>query len=268
MSRMQGPLSALRQLPRRVAADGAVVLAYHDVVADDAVATGLTVERHRFERHLDVLTALGLEVVSLSRLVDALVGGERMKGLAAITFDDALLGVHDQAMPALTDRAMTATVFTVTGHLGVRPPWWPAMQRTVDPDELASLHAAGLELASHTVNHASLPSLSPAQVEYELATSRQELELLSGARVDLLAYPSGHHSPSVRVQVAEAGYRAAFTFLNGRITGGEDRLVLPRLTMGAHVTSTRLRYHLLRSAPSWPDHQADSVGPDRGVDSQ
>ena len=35
--------------------------------------------------------------------------------------------------------------------------------------------------------------------------------------VDLLAYPSGHHDARVRAHAAAAGYRAGFTFLNGRV---------------------------------------------------
>ena len=261
MSRLDGPLSALRQLPARRASSGAVVLGYHDVVRDDADATGMTVGRRQFEQHLDVLTSLGLEIVSLTHLVDALASGTSVDRLAVITFDDALLGVHDQAAAVLAERGMTATVFAVTGPLGVAPPWWSEVQRTLDEDELVSLHAAGNELASHTVSHASLPSLSEAEVEHELGTSRRDLEHLTGGPIDLLAYPSGHHTPRVQRQARASGYRAAFTFLNGRIVGGEDPFKLPRLTMGAHMTPLRLRYHLLRSAASWPDHQLDSVTP-------
>ncbi|MEZ5377887.1 MAG: polysaccharide deacetylase family protein [Acidimicrobiales bacterium] len=260
MSRFEGPISALRQLPRRRAASGAVVLGYHDLVADDVDAAGMTVGRRLFARHLDVLADLGIEIVSLRRLVDALAAGDPVDRLGVITFDDALLGVLEHAVPELSARGLTATVFTVTGHLGVEPPWWPEVQRTLTESELVALTDAGLELASHTVSHASLPILSASQVEHELGDSRRDLELLTGGPIDLLAYPSGHHDAEVRRLAADAGYRAAFTFLNGRILGDEDPFVLPRLTMGTHMTPLRLRYHLLRSATSWPDHQLDAVG--------
>ncbi len=259
MSKLDGPLTALRRLPTGRAAPGGVILGYHDVLAGDAV--GMSVGRAAFERQLDVLDDLGLEIVSLGRFVDSLQQGMSVDGWAVLTFDDALLGVLEHAAPVLAERELGATVFTVTGHPGVEPPWWRGMQRTLDADELSALHDAGHELASHTVTHVSLAGLSDAQLEHELSASRDFLEGITGGTVDLLAYPSGHHTPNVRHAARACGYRAACTFLNGRVGLGDDLFMLPRLTMGDHMTSLRLRYHLLRSTESWPNHQLDAVDP-------
>lgn len=81
--------------------------------------------------------------------------------------------------------------------------------------------------------------------------------------MDLLAYPFDHHDARVRATVVDAGYRAAFTFLNGRITPGVDSYRLPRLTMWKGQGRPRLSYHLARPAHSWPDTQCPAVnGPD------
>jgi hypothetical protein len=63
----------------------------------------------------------------------------------------------------------------------------------------------------------------------------------------------------VRRAAGDAGYRAAFTFLNGRIDGRHDPFRLPRLTMGSHHSALRLAHHLGRPATSWPDTQLDAV---------
>ena len=142
------------------------------------------------------------------------------------------------------------------------PPWWPAARRTMTTGELIRVHSRGLTLGGHTRTHASLPSLAPSDLADELAGCRADLERLTGSRVDLLAFPSGHHDSRVRAATRDAGFQAAFTFLNGRVSGGDDIYRLPRLTMGAHMTSRRLAYHLTRSARSWPDHQLDRVEAD------
>ena len=121
------------------------------------------------------------------------------------------------------------------------------------------VHSLGLTLGGHTRTHASLPSLTSSERADELSGCRADLERLTGSSVDLLAYPSGHHDSAVRAATRDAGFRAAFTFLNGRVGGGDDAYRLPRLTMGAHMTPHRLAYHLTRSARSWPDHQLDRV---------
>ncbi|HUF84538.1 MAG TPA: hypothetical protein VMQ81_08110, partial [Acidimicrobiia bacterium] len=72
-------------------------------------------------------------------------------------------------------------------------------------------------------------------------------------------YPFGHHDDGVRAVARRVGYRAGFTFLNGRVEGGLDRYRLPRLTMYEGHTRAMLAYHLARPASSWPDHQVDRV---------
>ncbi len=264
MNRLDGPLSALAQLRRRRAAGGAVVLGYHDVTdPSGAAAEGLSVDPALLAAHLDTLRRLGLSVRPLGELIDRLEAGDDVDGLAAITFDDGLVGVHRHALDVLDRAGVSATVFVVADHLGVPPSWWAGSQRTMSQTELHEVVAAGHTIGSHTATHRSLPSLTPPELERELVGSRHDLEAITASPVDIVAYPSGHHDPGVRRAARAAGYRAAFTFLNGRIVGGEDRWMLPRLTMGSHSSPRRLAYHLLRSAPSWPDHQIDVIGEGR-----
>ena len=68
-----------------------------------------------------------------------------------------------------------------------------------------------------------------------------------------------HHDARVREVIVESGYRAGFTFLNGRIVSGLDAYRLPRLTMHQGLSVPRLAYQLARSPSSWPDHQIDEV---------
>ncbi len=258
MTLLGGPRSALRQSLRRRAADGAVVLGYHDVVTADA--TGLSVTADDLRRHITLLRALGLQLVGLDELVDSLEHARPVDRLACITFDDALVGLHHDALPVLCELGVPATVFVVADHLGVDPPWWPGARRTMTEAELADWIAAGNQVGSHTRHHTSLPGLDTDELHDEIAGARRRLRERLGVDVDTIAYPSGHHDPAVRQTARDAGFRAGFTFLNGRVTAEADRWMLPRLTMGVHMTPLRFRYHLLRAASSWPDHQLERVG--------
>jgi peptidoglycan/xylan/chitin deacetylase (PgdA/CDA1 family) len=125
--------------------------------------------------------------------------------------------------------------------------------------ELAEAVQAGCALAAHTTDHLSLPGLGSAALREQLDGGRARLEDIGGQPVDLIAYPFGHHDARVREAAEVAGYRAGFSFLNGRIQDGQDRFMLPRFTMHAGHSRARLAFHLARPASSWPDHQRDVV---------
>lgn len=251
--------AAGRLLTGRAGSGGAVVLCYHDVVAGPDVDVDLSVTVAQLRQQLVLTRRLGFRIVPLAELSARAVAGEPLDRLAAVAFDDALAGVARHALPVLAELAVPATLFTVSTQWGQPPRWWDGAGRTMTAEELAECRAHGLDVAAHTRTHASLPELSAADLHDEVAGSRAELEDLVGATVDVFAYPFGHHDAAVRDAVREAGYAAAYTFLNGRLTGGEDVLRLPRFTMGHHHDRLRLAYHLARAPQSWPEHQHDRV---------
>ena len=250
--------AAARLVTGRGAAPGAVVLGYHDVLPAGS-ASGWSVGADLLDAHLRVVRQVGLTIVDLDLLVDRLLAGEPVDRLAAVTFDDGLVGVVEHALPILTAGEVPATVFVVSGDPGRPPSWWPGARRTMDRRELERIVDAGLTIGAHTRSHHSLPGLSPDSLADELEGCRADLTAWTGSSVDLVAYPSGHHDDRVRLAAERAGFRAGFTFLNGRISPSDDPFRLPRLTMGSHLSPARLRHQLLRSGRSWPDHQLARV---------
>ncbi len=257
---LTGPASAgLRGVTGRAARGSAVVLGYHDVVATDADAEGLTVGAPALRRHLALTRRMGFRFVSVTELSDRVLAGEPVDRLAAVVFDDALAGVAHHAVDVLLEMQVPASLAVVSTMMGQAPVWWPGSGPTMSEGELLRTVEAGLDVVAHTRTHASLPTLDDDRLTEELAGARGDLESLLGRPVDLVAYPFGHHDHRVRATAQEAGYRAGYTFLNGRIVGSEDPFKLPRFTMGAHHGPARLAYHLARSAPSWPEHQHEQV---------
>jgi peptidoglycan/xylan/chitin deacetylase (PgdA/CDA1 family) len=231
---------------------GAAVLCYHDVGTDPANRTDYYLGPDRFRSHLEWLRAWGLSIVPLGEIVDRLAAGRELDGLVAITFDDALLGELEHAAPALEAYRAPATVFVVSGVVGVDPPFWPGATRTLDRDELRALTDSGLvTLGSHTTTHASLPDVDAEVRTAELCESRAWLETLTGAAVDVLAYPFGHHDPASEAAARAAGYRAACTFTFGRVTAGTPAMALPRFCIGPMHDRFRLARQLARAASAW-----------------
>lgn len=256
--------AAGRLATRRTTSGGAIVLCYHDVVGSPADAHRLDVTADALRHHLTTVRRLGFTFVPMHEISARAARGEKLDGLAAVSFDDALAGVARHALPVLHDLAVPATLMTPSTAWGRPPAWWPGAQRTMTRAELVEAVEHGVELAAHTRTHPSLVTLDAAGLRDEVGGCRAELEDLTGRAVTQFAYPFGHHAPAVREAVTEAGYAASYTFLNGRVGVDDDLLRLPRLTMGMHHDRLRLLYHLARPASSWPGHQLDVVdgGPD------
>lgn len=258
-SQVRGAAAAAATLAGgRLEPHGAIVMTYHNVGSDPTDTTDYYVAPDLLRKQLAWARQWGTRFVDLLELSEAVAAGRSVDGWAAVCFDDSLAGVHHHAMPVLADLDVPATLFTVSAALGDDPPWWPGAERVMTSAEVEEWAAAGLRVVSHTRTHASLPHVSDAQVRDEILGSRGELEDLIQEPVTLFAYPFGHYNPLARTVAKEAGYRCAYTFLNGRVTPEMDLFRLPRLNMWSGQSRARLAYHLARSAASWPETQLES----------
>lgn len=110
-------------------------------------------------------------------------------------------------------------------------------------DELRALDPARVEIGSHTLTHAILTTLAPAQLEREVAESRRLLEARLGRPVAAFAYPNGAVDPAVHACVARH-YAYAVTVHEGFVEPGCDPHLLRRL--GAQRNPLRLALALHR----------------------
>jgi peptidoglycan/xylan/chitin deacetylase (PgdA/CDA1 family) len=112
-------------------------------------------------------------------------------------------------------------------------PKWDAMMTW---DELRKMHDEGHEIGSHSRTHAILPLVSDAQLDDEIAGSRQTLREKLGFEIQSFCYPNGDHDPRVVRAVERAGYRHAVTTKYGINAEGTSPYTLRRLDMqGSHA---------------------------------
>jgi peptidoglycan/xylan/chitin deacetylase (PgdA/CDA1 family) len=137
----------------------------------------------------------------------------------AVTFDDGLESVLENALPELQQRGIPATVFVVTGTLGDYARWKDmgagdaAGQRAMSLEQLRELPEDLITIGSHSVNHSFLPEIGKEELRRELVSSRETLEQLLQRKVTLFSCPYGGFNATVERSCREAGYERMFTAL-------------------------------------------------------
>ena len=189
------------------------ILMYHAVTRLDPDPNRLGVSPQLFEAHLIHLKKRGLRGVSMRRLLEAIDKGDA-RGLVGLTFDDAYQNFLTEAVPLLERHGFRATVFAVGNRLGAMNEWEhmyeprPPM-RLMDAGGLREVTARGMEVGSHTLNHARLPGLVPHLLQEEVAESRSLLSEVLGEAVEGFCYPYGGLDKAAIHAVRDAGYSYA-----------------------------------------------------------
>jgi peptidoglycan/xylan/chitin deacetylase (PgdA/CDA1 family) len=86
----------------------------------------------------------------------------------------------------------------------------------------------GHAIGGHTVHHLALTTQPLETKRREIVDDKIALERLLERPVDLFSYPYGDFDVDSRTIAAEAGFRAAVTIEDGRVSAGTNRLLFPR----------------------------------------
>lgn len=260
---------------------GATVFAFHNVV-DDALAgtwgeRPLHIARQRFTRYLDWITDT-LEVVPLRTLADRVRAGRSVRGLAALTFDDAYVGAVRLALPLIRARGLAATMFVVSDASSAPAPfWWDVASlngprerdacltdlggdRTAilarhppvhpDPpspqflpatwDELRQASGPHVVYGAHSVSHRNLVTLERDELRDELTRSRTRVADELDTAAEEFSYPYGIIGPHSVPEAERAGYRVAVTLAYGPVRPGDAPLALNRVNVPDGITLEKL----------------------------
>jgi peptidoglycan/xylan/chitin deacetylase (PgdA/CDA1 family) len=202
------PLRLPSALPRRTVE--LPILMYHriNVVTSHtpAASRGLTVHPAVFARQMSWLARHGYRTVTQRELFDALFRGRSLGPRPIlITFDDGYRDVYYKASPVLQRLGFRATAYVISGRVSNGDPSFLTWSM------LRGLESRGIEVASHTVHHRDLTSLSTPAALHELTNSRRTLERELGHPVQWLAYPFGRYDGRITQLARRAGYVLATT---------------------------------------------------------
>jgi peptidoglycan/xylan/chitin deacetylase (PgdA/CDA1 family) len=182
-----------------------VVLAYHSVSSS---------ERSKFAQQMDVVIKHSTPIHSGAHQLPDPLGK-----YTAVTFDDGLQNIVDNALPELQKRNIPATLFIVTDVLGGNPGWEyfggddPTLQRAMNEEQLKRLPSNLVTIGSHTMTHPVLPRIEQNQLTNELVGSRRKLESMLNREVKELSFPYGSFDDRVVEACREAGYDRVFSAL-------------------------------------------------------
>jgi len=208
-----------------------VILLYHHVSDNTPALTTVTPEQ--FENHLTYLAQNDFEVLPLTEMLDAIVsGGELPERSIAITFDDALQSIYDNAFPLLRERGWPFSVFVSSASKDLNYGGYMSWS------DLAEMREYGAEIGGHSASHEHLVRrletetdsqwLDRIIVEIDEGNRRIEEELGIGVRV--FAYPYGEYNQEIKALIRERGLYglAQQSGAVGRLT---DPTQIPRYPM-------------------------------------
>jgi peptidoglycan/xylan/chitin deacetylase (PgdA/CDA1 family) len=101
-------------------------------------------------------------------------------------------------------------------------------------NQIRVLHASGMEIGGHTVNHPILARTGDSTASAEIANGKEMLEGIIRGPVRIFAYPNGKPERDYMRQHSEMvkrlGFDAAVSTAHGTATPGSDVYQLPRFT--------------------------------------
>lgn len=226
-----------------------MILVYHHVSQHTPPSTSVTPAV--FEAHLDHLARNDFTVLPLAEVIETLAHHRPLPDRAvALTFDDAYVSVHREALPRLERRGWPFTVFVPAesidrGYRGYMT--W---------DELRDLERRGGTMGNHGTRHAHLIRREPGESESEWrrrvsddilgAQVRLEAELKQPLRV--LAYPYGEFDDSLERLIEELGF-VGIGQQSGPVGAGSDQQSLPRFPVAQGFDDLTSLAPKLRSRP-------------------
>lgn len=220
------------------------MLLYHYVEyvkdAKDTIRQQLSISPWVFEHQVRTLAEASYSGLFVDDLADVLDGNMPVPEKPVIfTFDDGYEDFYTDVFPILKQYHMKATVYVVSDFLDT--------PNYMSGDQVREIAKSGLvEIASHTLRHMNVSTLSVEKARKEIQESKTRLEALIGKNVRNFAYPYGAFTPVTAKIVEEAGYRTAASVVTGSRQSNDNRYYLSRLRPGGRIGKGFL---------TWLEHQ-------------
>ena len=206
------------------------ILMYHYIrrppsMRTDLLGYRLSVAPDDFRAQMDWLYTHQYHAVNFDQIRAYFAGLQPLPARpVVITLDDGYKDLYTDAYPILAEHGFTAVAYIVSGFVG-RPEY-------VSSSQVVQMDRGGIEIASHTVNHADLARSSLGSTTYELVQSKRWLESILGHPVTDFAYPSGRFSPQTIQVLSQVGYDTAVIEDGPSMHSRSDRYRWGRVRVG------------------------------------
>ena len=227
------------------------ILMYHVIAAPPPGAPfpGLYVQPAEFTEQMQALKRAGWHAVTLDQAEAYWRHGVSLGAGKPIvlSFDNGYQSQYSRALPTLRRLGWV-------GVENIQLSGLPPSQGGLGSDEIRNLVAAGWELDTQGMSHASLISLNAEQLRYQIVNARQTLQQRYHVPVNWFCYPSGLYDPTVVAAVKAAGYTGSTTVVPGWAHPHDDPYRLHRLRVLGGTTGQQLLALLAgaRTAPPAP----------------
>ncbi len=234
-------LSGILSLFMNKADSSCTILYYHAVYAG---------EKNKFTQQMDELLRWTKPIAINEINTEKPIGR-----YSAITFDDGLVSVQENALPVLAKRNIPATLFVPSGCLGKYPPWLDKETKgyrdtVMTAAQLNNLDKNLVMIGSHCLTHHNLLQISKEEARKEIFQSKIELEDILNTQVETISFPHGAFNRTHIDLALQAGYRQAFSILPELDYCNSDKFVKGRVKVDP--SDWRLEYRLkLLGAYRW-----------------
>jgi peptidoglycan/xylan/chitin deacetylase (PgdA/CDA1 family) len=221
----------------------------------DYLGYRLTVTPSDFNAQMDWLGANGYHPVDFNDLRAYFGGVAPLPSKpVVITLDDGYADLYAAAYPILHSHKFKAVAYIVTSFVD--------QSRYVTAAQVVEMDHNGIEIASHTVDHANLSKASLYWAQVQLTSSKRWLENLTGHSIVDFAYPSGKYSATAIAALETTGYDTAVTEQYGFVHSRADRYLWTRVRVGGGESLPDFAASLGPIEP-WVDVTAMTTTPER-----
>lgn len=191
------------------------IMMYHHIDDKDR---RLSVSRANLDAQIKYLLDNGYKFIKLSEAFKTFASSTTSTPYdktLVLTFDDGYRDFYTNAYPILKKYNVPAGLYVVDQDIGKR--------NNVTWKMIKQLHSEGLvEIGVHTMNHLRLAELKPEQAYYQMAKSKELLEVSLQAKIDTVVYPFGGFNDSVKQQAKQIGFIGAASVYFGQRPTGQD----------------------------------------------
>jgi len=210
------------------------ILLYHQVGHNPKSKTNLDCfcRADYFYSQMAYLKESPFTVISLKDAYQYLFVKDNLSRPAIVlTFDDGDASFYDAVFPVLQEFMFPSVLFPVSGLLGQKTEWFKhacSRMPIIAPEQLRELHAFGVEIGSHSVDHPRLTQLNDRQIFRQIYDSKNWLEEIISDEVMAFAYPHGDYNRKVVDAVKKSGYLCAVTCLAKAANHAPNPFEIPR----------------------------------------